>query len=92
MPYVFYDEVPEGMEPASVVELSEHESLLESLRMAENMRDAAIEKAENLEKDLYEQKKKYAETFLSKPQNPLNFIEPQEPAHSPQTFSELFKM
>ena len=91
MPYVFYDEVPEGMEPSDVVERSEHESILESLRTAESMRDAAIKKAEELEKDLHEQKKKYAETFLSKPAtNSLPAIE--EPKHAPQSFSELFKM
>ena len=91
MPYVFYDEVPEGMEPVDVVERSEHDSILESLRNAESMRDAAIERAESLEHDLKEQKKKYAETFLSTPKPSIDPIH-KEPVHNPQTFSELFKL
>ena len=94
MPYVFVDEVPEGMELADVVERAEHESLLDSLKTAENMRDDAIQKAEELEKELHEQKRKYAETFLSKPKQnsiPLNndFVEPE---HAPQSFAELFNL
>ena len=92
MPYVFYEVLPEGMEEVDVVERSEHEQLLESLRTAETMRDEAIDKAVELEKSLHEQKRKYAETFLTKTPEPNPFPDFEEPQHSPQTFNELFNM
>ena len=92
MPYVFFDVLPEGMEEVDVVERTEHEQLLESLRTAETMRDEAIDKAVELEKSLHEQKRKYAETFLTKPSTTNPFPDFEEPQHSPQTFNELFNM
>lgn len=91
MPYVYYDELPEGMEESNVVDRAEHETLLESLRTAESMRDAAIQRAEDFESQLHEQKKKYAETFLSKSPAPKGHEPVKEPNSTPQTFEDLFK-
>jgi hypothetical protein len=90
MPYVFYEELPEGMSEADVVERAELESTLEELESAREQRDQAISRAESAEQGLREAKEKYANTFLSKPPTRL---EPKEkPKLSAQSISELFKI
>lgn len=90
MPYVFYDELPEGLQEADVVERAELESLNEELEQAREQRDQAIERAQAAEKGWEESKQKYANTFLrSKPPEP----NPPKPLDlRPQTINELFKI
>lgn len=90
MPYVFVEELGDGQEEADVVERTQFDEVMESLHTAETMRDSAIQRAEQSERDLAAQKRKYAETFLSKPpiqQGSKN--EPDIPQFRPQTFDDL---
>ena len=89
MPYVFVEVLDEGQEEADVVERSQFEEVLDSLHTAESMRDSAIQRAEQSEKDLAAQKRKYAETFLSKPPVATANVEPSSPQFMPQTFDDL---
>ena len=90
MPYVFVEELAEGQEEADVVERSQLDEVMESLRTAETMRDSAIQRAEQSESALAAQKKKYAETFLSTPKPRDDFgSAPEIPAFRPQTFEDL---
>ena len=69
MPYVFMEELPEGMEAADVVERSELDSTISERDEARQQRDDAIERAVQAEGDLQAQKEKYAETFFQKRQS-----------------------
>lgn len=88
MPYVFYEELPEGLEEADVVERSELDSLTEELNNAREQRDQAISRAETAEDGWEKAKQKYADTFLSR-KPPKSDPEPLN--LQPQTLMELFK-
>lgn len=90
MPYLYVEELEEGQEEADVVERSVHDSVLESLRTAEQMRDDAISRAEAAEGDLRKQKEKYANTFLSKKPESGDPVPHPKPEIPPQSFSDLF--
>lgn len=64
MPYVFYDELPEGMEEAQVVEQSVFDSIQTSYEEACVARDDAIEKLARTHDELKEYKAKYAKVVL----------------------------
>lgn len=88
MPYVFVEQVEEGMQEADVIERSDFDALSEELESVRNQRDSAIERAVKAEEDYGKMREKYANTFLtSKPKKeemskPINL--------APQSLEELF--
>ena len=64
MPYVFVEELIEGLEEADVVERSELETITSERDEARQQRDDAIERAVKAESDLTAQKEKFANTFF----------------------------
>jgi hypothetical protein len=91
MPYVFYEELPEGMEEADVVERAELDSTLSELETAREQRDQAIERAESAEDSLRKSREKYANTFLKSPRPRGGEPEPQAQI-GPTSISDLFKL
>lgn len=64
MPYVFYEELPEGAEEAQVVEQSVFDSVQTSYEEACAARDDAIEKLTRTHDELRDYKAKYAKVVL----------------------------
>lgn len=92
MPYVYYEELPEGMEEADVVERAELDSTIEELETAREQRDQAIERAETAEEGWRKSKEKYANTFLRTKPRDEGFKPPDPKAYGAQSVSELFKI
>lgn len=91
MPYVFFEELPDGAVEASVVDRTEYDTIIEELDNIREQRDIAIDRAEVAERGLRESKEKYANTFLSKPFEPN---EKNKGSHvkSAQSVKELFNI
>ena len=92
MPYVFYEELPDGMEEADVVERAELDSTLEELEAAREQRDQAIERAEAAEDGWRKSKEKYANTFLRTKPKPTGGNAPDPKAYGAQSVRDLFKI
>ena len=86
MPYYFYEDEIEDMEPADVIERSDYEAVAKEVEDAKSQRDEAIFRAEEAEKALAEEKQKYADTFL---RTQPSFKQKQE-SRLPQSLEELF--
>lgn len=93
MPYVYYDELPEGAEPADVVTRAEYDSLIEERDSTIRQRDDALGEIENARKEVRDVKAKYADYILSasnKPtEEPKQVVEELKPV-LPMSASELF--
>lgn len=91
MPYVFVEELEEGVEGADVVERSEYEQLRASVDELASQRDTLIERAETAEKDAREARDKYAHAFITSPQRIKEENSRDVRRESrPSTYSELF--
>ena len=64
MPYVFYDELPEGLEAADVVSHEHYDTLAEELAATVEQRDQALETLETSRRETREAKAKYAKFIL----------------------------
>lgn len=64
MPYVFYEELPEGLEAASVVSQEHYDALAEELAGAMEQREEALTQIEEAQRAAREAKAKYAQMIL----------------------------
>lgn len=67
MPYVFMEELGEGMEAADVVERDEYETLKTERDVFELERDENAQRIDTLKAELESAKAKFAEAFLTEP-------------------------
>ena len=99
MPYVYYDELPEGVEEARVRSEEEFSEMQGALESATNARDelqreydALVGERDNLAGELDDAKRKFADSFLSSPQKMKR--ENREDLRSEDavtSFSQLFR-
>lgn len=68
MPYVYYDELEDGMEEASVISTEEYNSLEEQRAALQEQYDTLVTERDSLSKELMDAKTKFANAFLSSPQ------------------------
>ena len=91
MPYVFYEELPEGLEAASVVGQEHYDALAEELAGAMDQREEALTQIEEAQRAAREVKAKYAQMILdgnkSKTEEPK---ETETPKAKPTTIRDLF--
>ena len=64
MPYVWYDELPEGAEAAEVVSQEHYDSLADELAGTITQRDEMIERLEEARREARETKSRYAQMIL----------------------------
>ena len=64
MPYVFYEEMPEGLEAASVVSQESYDALAEELAGAMEQREEALTQIEEARREARATKAKYAKMIL----------------------------
>ena len=88
MPYYFFEEDIEGMEPADVVEKDSLDELQTRIEELTEQRDTAIDRAVSAENGLAEAKEKYANTFLASRSKILENHQEKTPA---MTIDGLFK-
>lgn len=91
MPYAYYEELPEGIEAADVVDRSEYDAVITERDEIATQRDGAIERAESAEADARKAKEKYANAFLTTP----NRVKEEQKANvkkdsGVQSFAQLF--
>lgn len=93
MPYVFYEELPEGVEEVDVVPRADYDTLVEERDSTIQQRDDALAQIEEARKEVRDVKAKYADTILSANKKPTQQPKP-EPKKSKPTLamstSELF--
>ena len=91
MPYVFYEELPEGMDAASVVSQESYDALAGELAGAMDQREEALGQIEEARREAREAKAKYAQMILdgnkSKPKEPK---ETDTPKAKGATIADLF--
>lgn len=93
MPYVFYDELPEGMEEVDVVPRSDYDTILAERDNTIQQRDDALARIEEANKEVRDVKAKYADYVLSASSKPQKKQDPKtEPVRSslPVSASDLF--
>lgn len=85
MPYVYMDELPDGMEEATVYSEEDYNGVTAQLEQLQTERD-------NLASELDAAKTKFANAFLSSPQHAKQ-VQKQETKEEdmPSTFDTLFK-
>ena len=85
MPYVYMDELPDGMEEATVYSEEDYNGVTAQLEQVQTERD-------NLAGELDAAKTKFANAFLSSPQHAKQ-VQKQETKEEdmPSTFDTLFK-
>lgn len=85
MPYVYMDELPDGMEEATVYSEEDYNGVTAQLEQVQAERD-------NLASELDAAKTKFANAFLSSPQHAKQ-VQKQETKEEdmPSTFDTLFK-
>ena len=64
MPYVYYDELPDGLEAADVVSQEHYDALADELAASNGQRDEALKKIEEARKEAREARAKYAQAIL----------------------------
>lgn len=91
MPYYYFEEVQEDYEEADVVSRGDYDAAISERNEAEIARDAAITRAETAEEEARKAKKKYANAFMTTPQNVKEWHEEDvKKDGSIQSFQELF--
>lgn len=91
MPYIYIEEVADGMEVADVIERSEYDKVVEERDAYEKQRDDAIAKINDAEKEVREAKAKYADYILSGSGQQQKPTEPKKIEHGALSARELFK-
>ncbi len=64
MPYVYYDELPDGLEAADVVSQASYDALADELAASNGQRDEALTQIEEARKEAREARAKYAQAIL----------------------------
>ena len=90
MPYVFYDELPEGLEAADVVSHEHYDTLAEELAATVEQRDQALETLETSRRETREAKAKYAKFILDANKQPTQKEPEDEPKPKGKTVADLF--
>jgi hypothetical protein len=91
MPYVYYDELPDGLEAADVVSQEHYDALADELAASNTQRDEALTQIEEARREAREARAKYAQAIL----DGKNRQEPEhedEPETKPKgaTIADLF--
>lgn len=68
MPYVYYDELEDGMEAAEVTSVEEYNALEAQRAELQEQYDTLVTERDSLSKELLDAKTKFANAFLSSPQ------------------------
>jgi hypothetical protein len=90
MPYVYYEELPEGLEAADVVSHEHYDTLAEELAATVEQRDEALEHLEASRRETREAKAKYA-SFILDANKQGKQKEPEEtPKPKGKTVADLF--
>lgn len=92
MPYVYYDELPEGVEEADVVTREDYDTLVAERDSVIEQRDDALTQIQEANKEVREVKAKYADTILSANRKSTQKAEPPKKVSSslPTSISSLF--
>ena len=91
MPYVYYEELPEGAEAADVVSHEHYDTLAEELAATVEQRDQALETLETSRRETREAKAKYAKFILDANKQQGNQKEPEDgPKPKGKTVADLF--
>ena len=64
MPYVYYDELPDGLEAADVVSQEHYDALADELATSNGQRDEALTQIEEARREAREARAKYAQAIL----------------------------
>ena len=92
MPYVYMDELPDGMEEATVYSEEDYDGLTAQLEQAQAENTELAAERDDLARELDAAKTKFANAFLSSPQH-AGQVRKQETEEEdmPSTFDTLFK-
>lgn len=91
MPYVFMDNLPDGMEEATVYSEEDYNGVTAQLEQAQTENTELATERDNLARELDAAKTKFANAFLSSPQHAKQ-VQAQEVKEEdkPSTFDTLF--
>lgn len=91
MPYVYYDELPDGLEAADVVSQEHYDALAEELATSNGQRDEALTQIEEARKEAREARAKYAQAILDgKPKQEPDPNQETNPKPTGATIASLF--
>lgn len=92
MPYVYMDELPDGMEEATVYSEEDYNGVAAQLERAQSENTELATERDNLARELDAAKTKFANAFLSSPQHAERAQKQEtEEEDMPSTFDTLFK-
>lgn len=90
MPYVFYEEVPEGAEEADVVTRENYNLMVDERDELATQNASLAESLEQANSKTREVQKKYADALLGSQQKQREQPKPKTEKLAAQSFSELF--
>lgn len=92
MPYVYYDELPDGLIGERVVSQEHYDALAEELATSNGQRDEALEQIEEARREAREARAKYAQVILDgKPKQEPDPKQDPEPKAKAATIASLFE-
>jgi hypothetical protein len=92
MPYVYYDELPDGLEAADVVSQEHYDALAVELATSNGQRDEALTQIEEARREAREARAKYAQAILDgKRQQEPDPRQDPEPEAKAATIASLFE-
>ena len=92
MPYVYYDELPDGLEEAQVVSQEHYDALAEELSASNGQRDEALTQIEEARREAREARAKYAQAILDgKPKREDEPEQNPDPKTKAATIASLFE-
>lgn len=92
MPYVYYDELPDGLEAADAVSQEHYDALADELAASNTQRDEALEQIEEARREAREAKAKYAQAILDgKPKQEPDPKQDPEAKPKAATIASLFE-
>ena len=92
MPYVYYDELPEGYEEADVVPRSEYDAAITERDEVTAQRDGLVTRVEVAEDEARKAKAKYANAFLANAAQVKQMHERDVKSEGrPHSYKELFR-
>lgn len=89
MPYVYYEELPDGLEAADAVSQEHYDALADELAASNSQRDEALEQIEEARREAREAKAKYAQAILDGNPEPKPDPKPEHKVKG-TTISDLF--
>lgn len=93
MPYIYVDELPEGVEEADVIARSDYDAIVEERNTTIEQRDSALSQIEDSRKEVRDIKAKYADYILSSSSKKPDEQKPEQQnikSSLPVSVSELF--